>query len=132
MDSESYLHPDRRGQLTAHTSLKELGEELQHTLQGYLPRASTPYKRVVCLLLAWEYQDDRVQQDFNEFRDLMRDHYHFEVDEYLVNPTKLQRTIDRELVDKCVQVQSRQDELLIFYYVGHAYFRESTRHTIFS
>jgi hypothetical protein len=131
----SELHPDRRDRPISHASIKKLSEDLQRSVEGFLPRISTPYKKVKCLLIAWThaYQQNEggVQEDFNEFRDLMLNHYHFEVDEFFADRTKTQRTIDREIVLKCTQILSRQDELLILYYVGHSYFQEWSKHTIF-
>ena len=131
----SELHPVRRGRSITHASLKKLGEDLQLSVEGFLPKISTPYKKVTCLLIAWAhaYQQNEggVRQGFDEFRDLMLEHYHFEVDEYLVDRTKTQKTIEREIVFKCTQVGSQQDELLIIYYTGHSYFQEWSRHTIF-
>jgi hypothetical protein len=131
----SELHPVRRGRSITHASLKKLGEDLQLSVEGFLPKTSAPYKKVTCLLIAWEhaYEQDEggVAQDFDEFRGLMLEHYHFEVDEYLVDRTKPQRTIERETTDKCTQVRSEQDELVIIYYAGHSYYQEWSRHTIF-
>jgi len=123
----SELHPVRRGQPITHASIKKLGKDLQLSVDGFLPRVSAPYKKVTCLLIAWAhaYQQDEggVRQDFDEFRDLMQEHYHFEVDEYLADRTKTQKTIEREIVIKCTQIGPRQDELLIIYYTGHSYFQ---------
>jgi hypothetical protein len=131
----SELHPVRRGRHITHASMKKLGEDLQLSVEGFLPKISTPYKKVTCLLIAWAhaYQQDEsgVQQDFDEFRGLMLEHYHFEVDEYLVDRTKTQRTIEREMTDKCTQVRPQQDELVIIYYTGHSYYQEWSKHTIF-
>jgi hypothetical protein len=131
----SELHPVQRGRPITHASIKKLGEDLQLSVEGFLPKFSTPYKKVTCLLIAWAhtYQQNEggVRQDFDEFRDLMLEHYHFEVDEYLVDRTKTQRTIEMEIVVKCTQAASRQDELLIIYYAGHSYYRGWSRHTIF-
>jgi hypothetical protein len=130
----SKLHPDQGGQPITHASFEKLAEDLKLSVAGFLPKISAPYKKVTCLLIAWAhaYQQDEggIRQDFDEFRDLMLEHYHFEVDEYLVDRTKTQKTIERETVMKCMQVGSRQDELLIVYYAGHSYFREWTKHTI--
>ena len=122
----------------AHASIKKLGEDLQLSVGGFLPKISTPYKKVTCLLIAWAHAYQRneggVRQDFDEFRDLMLEHYHFEVDEYLVDRTETQRTIEMEMVIKCTQAASRResrDELLIIYYAGHSYYQEWSRHTIF-
>ena len=88
----SELHPVRRGRPTTHASIKKLGEDLQLSVEGFLPRISAPYKKVACLLIAWAhaYQQNEggVRQDLDEFRDLMLEHYHFEVDEYLVDRTE--------------------------------------------
>ena len=131
---DSELHPARRGQSITHASLKNLSEDLQLSVEGFLPRTSAPYKKVTCLLIAWThaYQQDEggIQEDFDEFRDLMQNHYHFEVNEYFIDRTKSQAKIDSETVIKCAQFVSQQDELRIIYYVGHSYFRESERHTI--
>jgi hypothetical protein len=133
----SELHPIRRGWPITHASIKKLGEDLQLSVEGFLPKISTPYKKVRCLLIAWAhaYQQNEggVRQDFNEFRDLMREHYHFEVEEYLVDRTETQRTIEVEMLLKCTQALSlsRRDELLIIYYTGHSYYQEWSRHTIF-
>jgi len=132
----SELHPVRRARSITQASLKKLGEDLQLSVEGFLPKTSAPYKKVTCLLIAWEhaYEQDEggVAQDFDEFRGLMLEHYHFEVDEYLVDRIKPQRTIEREMMDKCTQVRSQQDELVIIYYAGHSYYQEWSRHTIFS
>ena len=132
----SELHPVRRSQTITHATLKTLGEDLQLSVEGFLPRVSAAYKKVTCLLIAWAhaYQQDEggVRQDFDEFRDLMLEHYHFEVDEYLIDRTKTQRTIEREMVDKCMRVGPQQDELLIVYYAGHSYYQEWSKHTIFT
>ena len=126
-EENSELHPVRRGQAITHASIKKLGEDLQLSVEGFLPKTSTPYKKVTCLLIAWAHayrqNEGGVRQDFDEFRDLMLEHYHFEVDEYLIDRTETQRTIERETVHKCTQVESRQNELLIVYYVGHSYYR---------
>ena len=131
----SELHPVRRGQPITHASIKKLGEDLQLSLKGFLPKISTPYEKVTCLLIAWAHayrqNEGGVQQDFDEFRNLMQNHYHFEVDEYLVDRTKTQRTMEMEMVIKCTQAASRQDELLIVYYAGHSYYQEWSGHTIF-
>jgi len=131
----SELHPLRRGQPTTHASIKQLSKDLQLAVKGFLPKISTPYKKVTCILIAWlhAYQQNEggVQQDFDDFRDLVQNHYHFEVDEYLIDRTKTQRTIEMETLIKCTQAASRQDELLIVYYAGHSYYQESSRHTIF-
>ena len=88
-----------------------------------------------CLLIAWAhaYQQNEggVQQDFDEFRDLMLEHYHFEVDEYLIDRTKTQKTIEREMLFKCTQAGPRENELLIVYYTGHSYYQEWSKHTIY-
>ena len=135
VEENSELHPVRRGRPITHASIKKLGEDLQLSLEGFLPRISAPYKKVTCLLIAWAhaYQQDgsSVRQDFDEFRGLMLGHYHFEVDEYLVDRTKTQTPIEREMVIKCTQARSRQNELLIIYYAGLSYFQEGSRHTIF-
>jgi hypothetical protein len=90
MNSEP--HPVRRGRPITHASIKKLGEDLQLSVERFLPRISAPYKKVTCLLIAWAYayqQDEGgVRQDFDEFRALMLEHYHFEVDEYLIDRTK--------------------------------------------
>jgi Caspase domain len=131
----SELHPVRRGQPITHVSIKKLGEDLQLSVEGFLPKISAPYKKVTCLLIAWahayQHNEGGVRQDFNEFKDLMLGHYHFEVDEHLVDRTETQRTIEMEMLIKCTQAASRQDELLIIYYAGHSYYQEWSRHTIF-
>jgi hypothetical protein len=128
------LHPVRRGQPITHASVTKLAEDLQLSVKRFLPTISAPYKKVTCLLIAWAhaYQQDEggVRQDFDEFRGLMLEHYHFKVDEYLVDRTKTQQTIERELMEKCFQVRSQQDELLIIYYTGHSYYQEWSKHTI--
>jgi hypothetical protein len=102
----SELHPVRRGQPITHASIKKLGEDLQLSVERFLPTISAPYKRVKCLLIAWAhaYQQDEggVRQDFDQFRDLMLEHYYFEVDEYLADRTKTQNTIEREMISKCM------------------------------
>jgi hypothetical protein len=136
VEENSELHPVRRGRLITHASIKKLGEDLQLSVERFLPRISAPYKKVTCLLIAWAhaYQQNEsgVRQDFDEFRGLMLEHYHFEVDEYLVDRTETQRTIEREMTYKCTQVGPQQDELLIIYYVGHSYYQEWSKHTIFT
>lgn len=131
----SELHPVRRGWPITHASIKKLGEDLQLSVEGFLPKISTPYRKVTCLLIAWAHayhQDDSgVRQDFDEFKGLMLGHYHFEVDEYLVDRTKTQKSIEMEMLIKCTQAASRQDELLIVYYTGHSYYQEWSGHTIF-
>ena len=131
----SELHPVRRGRSITHASLKKLGEDLQLSVEGFLPKTSAPYKKVTCLLIAWEHAYEQneggVQQDFDDFRDLMLEHYHFNVDEYLVDRTKTQRTIETDMWTKCTQILSQQDELVIVYYAGHSYYQEWSRHTIF-
>jgi hypothetical protein len=62
----------------------------------------------------------------------MLEHYHFKVDKYLIDRTETQRTIEREMTDKCTQVRSQQDELLIIYYTGHLYYQKWSKHTIFT
>jgi Caspase domain len=135
-EGNSELHPARRAQPITHASIEKLGEDLQLSVKRFLPKFSAPYKKVICLLIAWEYayqQDEGgVRQDFDEFRGLMQEHFRFEVDEYLIDRTKTQRTIEREVMDKCLQVRPQQDELLIIYYAGHSYYQERSRHTIFT
>jgi hypothetical protein len=135
-EGNSELHPVRRGRPITHASIKELGEDLQFSVTRFLPKFSTPYKKVTCLLMAWKhaYQQDEggVRQDFDEFRDLMREHYHFEVDEYLIDRTKDQRIIEKETTYKFFQGEPQEDELLIIYYTGHSYYQESSKHTIFT
>jgi hypothetical protein len=135
VNENSELHPVRRGRPITHASIKKLGEDLQLSVNGFLPKVSAPYKKVTCLLIAWAhaYQQDEggVGRDFDEFRDLMLEHYHFEVDEYLVDRTKDQTTIEREMIRKCSLSGSQQNELLIVYYAGHSYYQERSRHTIF-
>ena len=115
--------------------MKKLGEDLRCSVEGFLPKISTPYKKVTCLLIAWAHayrqNEGGVQQDFDEFRNLMQNHYHFEVDEYLVDRTKTQKSIEMEMLIKCTQAASQQDELLIVYYTGQSYYQEWSRHTIF-
>ena len=136
VEGNSELHPVRRGRCITHASIKKLGEDLQRSVKGFLPKVSAPYKKVTCLLIAWAhaYQQDEggVGQDFDEFRDLMLEHYLFEVDEYLVDRTETQKTIGREMTEKCTQVRPQQDELLIVYYTGHSYYQEWSKHTIFT
>ena len=131
----SELHPVRRGRPITHASIKKLGEDLQLSVERFLPRTSAPYKKVTCLLIAWAhaYQQNEggVRQDFDDFRDLMLEHYHFKVDEYLIDRTETQQTIEREMMTKCTQFWSQQDELLIIYYAGHSYYQGRSRHTIF-
>ena len=132
---DSELHPVRRGQPIIHASIKKLGEDLQLSVERFLPRTSAPYKKVTCLLIAWAhaYQQNEggVRQDFDDSRDHMQKHYHFKVDEYLVDRTETQRTIETDMWTKCTQFLSQQDELVIVYYAGHSYYREWSRHTIF-
>jgi hypothetical protein len=118
----SELHPVRRGRPITHASMKKLSEDLQLSVEGFLLKISMPYKKVTCLLIAWAhaYQQDEggVRRDFDEFRDLMLEHFHFEVEEYLVDRTKTQKMIKREMAFKSPQVAPQQDELLIIYYTG--------------
>lgn len=133
-EGNSELHPVRRGRPITHASIRELGEDLQFSVTRFLPKFSTPYKKVTCLLMAWEhaYQQDEggVRQDFDEFRDLMREHYHFEVDEYFIDRTETQRVIEREMTIKSTLVGPKRDELLIIYYTGHSHYHERLGHTI--
>lgn len=131
----SELHPVRRGQLITHASMKKLGEDLQRSVEGFLPRVSAPYQKVTCLLIAWAhaYQQDEggVQKDFDDIRNLMQEHYHFKVDEYLIDRTESQQTIEWDMVVKCTQAAPKKNELLIVYYTGHSYYQEWSGHTIF-
>jgi hypothetical protein len=132
---DTELHPSRRGSVMTPASIKELGEDLQQSLKGFLPRTSTPYKKVTCLLITWKHafktNEGGVQDDLQEFAQLMREHFHFGVEEYLLDYTKSAKTIDREIMARCLDVQSDKDELVIIYYTGHAYYQEWTRHTMF-
>src|SRR6267378_7647559 len=116
---DSELHPSRRGSLITPASIKELGEDLQQSLKGFLPRPSTPYKKVTCLLMAWrhafEQNEGGIQEDFEDFAELMRQHYHFDVQEYFIDYNKSAKTIDRETMARCSEVQSEKDDLVIVY-----------------
>jgi hypothetical protein len=94
----SELHPLRRGRPITHASIKKLGEDLQLSVERFLPRISAPYKKVTCLLIAWAhtYQQDEsgVRQDFDEFRGLMLEHQHVQV------------CVRKELASKLEQLQS--------------------------
>jgi hypothetical protein len=101
VEENSELQSVRKGRPITHASIKKLGEDLQLSMERFLPRISAPHKKVTCLLIAWAHaykQDNNgVRQDFDEFRDLMLEHYHFKVDEYLIDRTKTQRTLEREM-----------------------------------
>lgn len=45
----------------------------------------------------------------------MREHFRFDVEEYLLDYTKSAKTIDREIMARCLGVQSDKDELVIIY-----------------
>ena len=113
---DTELHPSRRGSVITPASIKELGKDLQQSLKGFLPRTSTPYKKVTCLLIAWrhafETNEGGVQDDLQEFTQLMRQHFHFDVEEYFVDYTKSAKTIDREIMAWLGVQRSRMNLLL--------------------
>ena len=84
---------------------------------------------VTCLLIAWrqafETNEGGVQDDLQEFAQLMREHFRFDVEGYLLDYTKSAKTIDREIMARCLGVQSDKDELVIIYYTGHAYYQDT-------
>lgn len=130
-DSFGDLHPERRALIAKYVEIEKLGRDLSNSFHRNLPTVSQPYSKVKCLLLAWKhmYESDEVstRTDLDLFDKTMRESYGYSTERYLIDgdvePRLLLRNLDRKLAEEGPD----EGDLLIVYYVGHGYTRESDR-----
>ncbi|KAL8785835.1 MAG: hypothetical protein Q9213_003143 [Squamulea squamosa] len=116
-------------------TLQDFTVDLQHALTGCFPTNIKPYKRVLTVFLHWENLEQNRPELSEQIQDLKR--LFTERYKYTSQDVKLKLGINsNDRRNNVVQVllgfmrwHCNSDDLIIFYYGGHAVLQESTRHT---
>lgn len=102
-----------------HADIQKLGNDLNAAVQAAWPkRHHVRYSQVHALLLSWVDDDLGVAPEIRGLRNVFKELYNFDVQEYQIPSLKPDRALKRRVNDfldfDC------KDDLLIVYYGGHA------------
>ena len=126
-------HPEWRV-ASEHVVRQEFAQDLQKALQRAIPKNISPYSKVTVLMVTWkqsyESNEADIKTDFDQFDNLMNDYFHFEVKKIFLDSAKGYGYCGRQLTTVCTQKYPEENELTLFYYVGHGHYNEATRHSI--
>ena len=99
--------------------IKALGEILTNAAEAAFPnRGVSRYKEVHTLLLSWEDDNLGVADEIDELRDVFRNLYSFEAEEWKIPSKRSHNSLAAKVLGFLDDYESK-DNLLIVYYGGH-------------
>ncbi|OIW32561.1 hypothetical protein CONLIGDRAFT_712867 [Coniochaeta ligniaria NRRL 30616] len=103
-----------------HVTQHSLLVQLNMAVQAAFPtRHRSPYVDVNVLLMTWESDDLGVEREVQCLESLFRDVYHFEVEHWKIPDHQPGRHATKKVIE-LMEVSTHADNLVIFYYAGHA------------
>jgi hypothetical protein len=98
--------------------IEKLEADLSEAVQAAWPKGHSIRYSQVHVLLSWEADDLKVDQEIDPLRAVLADRYHFRVQEYKIPSVKPDKALKKRIFDFLEEEDS--GTLLIVYYAGHA------------
>lgn len=100
-------------------SLAAFAGDLQQALNDTFPRDLSPYTGVYVLLLRWEEDDLKVQNDINVLRKVCEGKFHYDVWEWHLPSIESPTLALQDRLYAFLSAHRDKNELVIVYYGGH-------------
>ena len=98
--------------------LKKFGDEVEKAANSAFPSSTSRYREVHVLMLSWERDTLGVMKEIIELRDLFKDVYQYDVEEWVIPNEHAHNALRKRINRFLDEFDEREGNLLIVYYGG--------------
>ena len=98
--------------------LKKFGDEVEKAVNSAFPSSTSRYREVHVLMLSWELDTLGVIKEIIELRDLFKDVYQYDVEEWVIPNEHAHNALRKRINRFLDEFDEREGNLLIVYYGG--------------